>query len=57
VVVPENTLSMMVQEQNVVAKYPRKNGGLYVAEFMVRAPSAKPDDSNTPDFTRRGVGA
>jgi len=52
VVVPANFLSVHVTEQSAVARYPRENGGLYVAEFTMRAPR---DRSDSPGFTRQGA--
>ena len=57
-VVPEGILSQYLQEQDVVAKYPRKGGGLYVAEFLVTAPKPKDmADGIEAGFARRGVDA
>ena len=56
VVVPEGTLSRFLEDKDIVTRYPRRDGGLYVAEFTVRAPQLKQNDGGTPaDFTRRGV--
>ena len=56
VVVPEGSLSQFLAEDMVVTKYPRKNGGLYLAEFQVTAPKAQavPGDPEA-DFTRQGA--
>jgi hypothetical protein len=56
VVVPQETLSRFVNEAMVVAKSPRKNGGLYLAEFTVKAPQTNDGkDGDAPGFARQGV--
>ncbi len=57
-VVPEGALSRFVQECDVAARYPRKNGGLYVAEFTVTAPKPRGTGGEAaPGFARQGVHA
>ena len=53
-VIPEGTLSKFLKEADVVTKYPRRNKGLYIAEFMVKAPSAQ-GDAKEPGFARQGA--
>ena len=56
VVVPEGHLSQFLVAEEVRAKYPRKEGGLYLAEFKVSAAKARgpPGDAAT-GFTRPGA--
>ena len=56
VVVPEGALSQFLVAEDVVTKYSRKNGGLYVAEFQVTAPKMQAVPGNTEaGFTRQGA--
>jgi len=56
VTVPEGHLSQFLVADAVVAKYPRRNGGLYVAEFKVTAPKPRPPPNDAGSgFTRPGA--
>jgi hypothetical protein len=55
VTVPEGHLSQFLVPDQVVAKYPRKAGGLYVADFKVRAPRNRAADTPETGFTRPGM--
>jgi len=57
-VVPEGLLSQHVKDSDIAARYPRRNGGLYVAEFTVTAPKPRAEESAIdPGFARQGVRA
>jgi len=57
-VVPGGLLSQHVKDSDIAARYPRRNGGLYVAEFVVTAPKPRAEDSVVaPGFARQGVHA
>ena len=56
VVLPEGALSQFLVAEDVVAKYPRRNGGLYIAEYKVTAPRSS-EAQGGPDTGFGGQGA